>query len=59
MLVQFGKGSSKQATYQAVYQALQDSIARGGPLKGVLFWRWDRDGGNDETTVYTGDQIFQ
>jgi hypothetical protein len=58
-MAQFGKGDDKQETYEPVYSALQDSIAKGGALKGVLFWRWDKDGGSDMNTVYTGDSIFQ
>lgn len=45
--------------YTAVYSALQSSLQSNGPLKGVLFWRWSTDGGSDDTTVYTGDDIYQ
>lgn len=58
-MVQFGKGQGKNATYQAVYDTLQDSLARNGSFKGALFWRWDKDGGNDTNTVVTGDPTFQ
>ncbi|EIE24131.1 glycoside hydrolase [Coccomyxa subellipsoidea C-169] len=39
VLEEFGKGQGKNATYQAVYDTLQDSLARNGSFKGALFWR--------------------
>ena len=57
--VQFGKSGDKQATYQAVFNALEQSLATGGQLHGALFWRWNEDGGSDMNTVYTGDSTWQ
>lgn len=57
--VQFGSNFSKEPVYVAVLTALNSSLASGGSLKGVLFWRWSEDGGSDQTTVKTGDSIFQ
>jgi hypothetical protein len=57
--MQFGKGDGKQEVYQAVLGALNASLASGGPLKGVLFWRWSEDGGSDLNTVYTNDVTYQ
>lgn len=57
--VQFGKSGDKQATYQAVFNALEQSLANGGQLRGALFWRWNEDGGSDLNTVYTGDSTWQ
>ena len=57
--VQFGKGSNKGPTYQAVYNALEQSLESGGQLRGVLFWRWNEDGGSDENTVYTNDSTWK
>ena len=57
--VQFGSNFSKESVYTAVLAALNSSLAGGGSLKGVLFWRWSEDGGSDQTTVDTGDSIFQ
>ena len=56
---QFGKSGDKQATYQAVFSALEQSLANGGQLRGALFWRWNEDGGSDLNTVYTGDSTWQ
>ena len=56
---QFGKSGDKQATYQAVFNALEQSLANGGQLRGALFWRWNEDGGSDLNTVYTGDSTWQ
>ena len=57
--MQFGKSGDKQATYQAVFNALEQSLANGGQLRGALFWRWNEDGGSDLNTVYTGDSTWQ
>lgn len=57
--VQFGKGEGKLATYQAVFDTLQDSLEQNRSFKGALFWRWDKDGGHDLNTVVTGDPTFQ
>ena len=57
--VQFGKSGNKLATYQAVFNALEQSLATGGQLRGALFWRWNEDGGSDMNTVYTGDSTWQ
>ena len=57
--MQFGKGSNKGPTYQAVYNALEQSLESGGQLRGVLFWRWNEDGGSDENTVYTNDSTWK
>ena len=57
--VQFGSNYSKESVYTAVLGAFNTSLASGGSLKGVLFWRWSEDGGSDQTTVETGDSIYQ
>ncbi|CAK0752555.1 hypothetical protein CVIRNUC_002155 [Coccomyxa viridis] len=59
VLEEFGKSGDKQATYQAVFNALEQSLANGGQLRGALFWRWNEDGGSDLNTVYTGDSTWQ
>lgn len=57
--MQFGSNDSKESVYTAVLAALNNSLATGSSLKGVLFWRWSEDGGRDQTTVETGDSIYQ
>ena len=59
MLAQFGKSGNKAATYQAVFSALEQSLANGGQLRGALFWRWNEDGGSDMNTVYTNDSTWK
>ena len=59
MVAQFGKSGNKAATYQAVFNALEQSLANGGQLRGVLFWRWNEDGGSDMNTVYTNDSTWK
>jgi len=58
-MLQFGKSGNKQPTYQAVFNALEQSLANGGQLRGALFWRWNEDGGSDLNTVYTNDATWQ
>ncbi|KAK9792495.1 hypothetical protein WJX73_008718 [Symbiochloris irregularis] len=32
----------RQAFYKLIYSLVESSIDDGGPLKGILFWRWDQ-----------------
>ncbi|CAL5227630.1 g10635 [Coccomyxa viridis] len=59
VLEEFGKSGDKTATYQAVFSALEQSLANGGQLRGALFWRWNEDGGSDLNTVYTNDSTWK
>ncbi len=59
IMAQFGKSGDKTATYQAVFSALEQSLANGGQLRGALFWRWNEDGGSDLNTVYTNDSTWR
>lgn len=59
IVTQFGKSGDKTATYQAVFSALEQSLANGGQLRGALFWRWNEDGGSDLNTVYTNDSTWR
>ncbi len=63
LMEEFGKQSNgagdKQPVYDSVYGALVNSLANGDNFRGALFWRWAEDGGNDATTVQTGDAAWQ
>lgn len=62
LLEEFGKQSNgagdKAPYYDVVFSALETSLANGDNFRGALFWRWAADGGNDATTVQTGDATW-
>jgi mannan endo-1,4-beta-mannosidase len=65
---EFGKQSSQRTEYyQIAYDAVEESLRSGGPLKGALFWQLYVDGqtasqgeggGAGEFGVYEGDAAF-
>ena len=62
LLEEFGKQSNgagdKAPYYDVVFSALETALANGDNFRGALFWRWAADGGNDATTVQTGDATW-
>lgn len=40
LLEEFGAGGNRDAYFRAAFDAVQASLASGGPLKGALFWQW-------------------
>eukprot|EP00887_Chlorella_sp_A99_P006508 scaffold3.g6508.t1 len=72
VLEEFGKaidGGGRDAYYQAAFQAVEDSLRSGGPLKGALFWQQlyangqtasdGEGGGAGKFGVYPDSSTFQ
>ena len=58
LLEEFGKQSNGAGDKAPYYDVVFSSLANGDNFRGALFWRWAADGGNDATTVQTGDATW-